>query len=425
MRLTTTLRSLATAAALFACAQAHAAFHLFTVNEVYSNSSGTLQFVEMTALAGGQQFTAGHTLVAIDVSGPKTFTLGLNLPGDTSQRRVLFGTSGIAAAFGVTPDYIIPNNFLGQNGGTVNWGEGSSTLDYPALPTDGTNSYSRGGTIAAATPQNFAGVIGHLVDGPATYQALWWASPAASESGWGVNVTHQGDIIFATWFTYDADGNPMWIILSRGDRTPGTQSFTGDLFRTTGPVFSSVPFTPSNVVATKVGTATFTFTSPTAGTFAYTLNGISQTKSIVRQEFSTPVPNCTAGGAAGTTPNYQALWWLEAESGWGMNIIHQGDIIFATWFTYDATGKGMWVILSRGDRTPGTQTFTGDLFRTRGNPFNSVPFVPSTVVPTKVGTATIAFSDAEHGSFNYTLDGVTQTKPITKQGFATPLSVCK
>ena len=42
------------------------------------------------------------------------------------------------------------------------------------------------------------------------YQGLWWKAPAESESGWGISLTHQGDIIFATWFTYDFDGKPLW-----------------------------------------------------------------------------------------------------------------------------------------------------------------------------------------------------------------------
>ena len=45
---------------------------------------------------------------------------------------------------------------------------------------------------------------------------------------------------------------------------------------------------------------------------------------------------------AQTTPNYQGLWWnapAASESGWGINFAHQGDVIFATWFTYDLTGK--------------------------------------------------------------------------------------
>ena len=36
-----------------------------------------------------------------------------------------------------------------------------------------------------------------------SYEGLWWNSPANSESGWGLNITHQGNILFATWFTYD------------------------------------------------------------------------------------------------------------------------------------------------------------------------------------------------------------------------------
>ena len=43
------------------------------------------------------------------------------------------------------------------------------------------------------------------------FQDLWYAAPAESESGWGVNLTQQGSTIFATWFTYDASGNPLWL----------------------------------------------------------------------------------------------------------------------------------------------------------------------------------------------------------------------
>ena len=32
----------------------------------------------------------------------------------------------------------------------------------------------------------------------ANYQGLWYAAPAGSEAGWGINFTHQGDSIFAS-----------------------------------------------------------------------------------------------------------------------------------------------------------------------------------------------------------------------------------
>jgi len=41
-----------------------------------------------------------------------------------------------------------------------------------------------------------------------------------------------------------------------------------------------------------VGTGTFTFTSASAGTFNYTVNGVTQTKNILPQSFGTPATVC-------------------------------------------------------------------------------------------------------------------------------------
>jgi hypothetical protein len=122
------------------------------------------------------------------------------------------------------------------------------------------------------------------------YQDLWWAAPAGSESGWGVNFTHQGDTIFATWFTYDLDGTPMWLVATAPKTASAT--YSGALYRTTGPAFNAVPFNPASVVPTDVGTATLTFTDGNTGTFAYTVNGVSQAKAITRQVFQNPGTVC-------------------------------------------------------------------------------------------------------------------------------------
>ncbi|MGE5171640.1 MAG: S8 family peptidase [Rudaea sp.] len=128
---------------------------------------------------------------------------------------------------------------------------------------------------------------------PATatnYQDLWWASPPASESGWGVNLTHQGDTMFATWFTYDVDGSPLWLSVTATRSAPST--YTGTLYRTTGPPFNAVPFDSARVTRTSVGAATFTFADGDSGTFAYTVNGVSQAKAITRQVFVAPGTAC-------------------------------------------------------------------------------------------------------------------------------------
>jgi len=122
------------------------------------------------------------------------------------------------------------------------------------------------------------------------YQDLWWKQPAASESGWGINFTHQGDVIFATWFTYDLNGKPWWLAFVANRTAPGV--YAGDVFTTAGPPFNAVPFDPATVVETTIGTASLTFSDGNNGTFAYTVNGVTQNKAITRQVFTDPGTAC-------------------------------------------------------------------------------------------------------------------------------------
>ena len=41
-----------------------------------------------------------------------------------------------------------------------------------------------------------------------------------------------------------------------------------------------------------------------------------------------------------------------------------------------------------------------------------------------MGTGTFTFTDANNGTFNYTVNGVTQSKPIARYIYATPATVC-
>ena len=46
------------------------------------------------------------------------------------------------------------------------------------------------------------------------------------------------------------------------------------------------------------------------------------------------------------------------------------------------------------------------------------------VVETTVGAATLTFTDGNHATFAYSVSGVAQAKPITRQIFAPPGTVC-
>jgi len=127
-----------------------------------------------------------------------------------------------------------------------------------------------------------------------SYQDLWWRSPAGSESGWGVNLTHQGDTLFATWFTYDAAGKGQWFSMSNGVRT-GSDTYSGALHRTNGPAFDASPWNSARVTATLVGKATFAFSDPANGTFTYELDGSTRSLPITRYVYSSPATVCRQG----------------------------------------------------------------------------------------------------------------------------------
>ena len=274
-----------------------------------------------------------------------------------------------------------------------------------------------------------------------SYSGLWWN---ASESGWGVSISHQADTLFAVWYTYDRDGSPMWLIMpdllliDDGDTMMGMMemgmmtsmnrmppSYTGKLYRSTGPAFSSATFDRDAVGVNEVGMATLMFIGNGRGVFAYTVGEFSASKTITRMAFSSGMPTCTVGGVAKSSDgiNYQDLWWRPTESGWGVNLAHQGDTLFATWYTYDSAGRGLWMIMSSATKT-GENTYAGKVYRASGPSFDSATWDASRVKLNEVGSATFRFSDAASGTFAYTVEGVTQSKPISRMVYALPASVC-
>ena len=258
------------------------------------------------------------------------------------------------------------------------------------------------------------------------FGGLWWNAPAESERGWGINFAHQGDTLFASWFTYDLDGSPLWMVVA-APRT-AANVYTGTLYRATGPAFSATPFDPAQVNGTPVGTATLTFSGNDNATFAYTVGDVAQAKNITREVFAFPVPTCTWGAQPdlALASVFQDLWWAApagVEDGWGINLTHQGDIVYGTWFTYGLDGKPLWLVVAAG--RSGANAYTGKLYTARGPPFNSVPFDSALVIPAEAGDASFTFADGNRATFAYTVNGVAGTKEITREIFGPPGTVCE
>ncbi len=261
------------------------------------------------------------------------------------------------------------------------------------------------------------------------FQGLWWKAPAGSEAGWGINFTHDGDTIFATWFTYDLTGKGWWLTM-QAEKT-ATNTYAGPLYESRGPTFNGVPFNVGARVSTPVGSGTLTFSDVNNGTFAYTVNGIQQSKPLTREVLIGQLPTCTFGAQPNLAlaTNYQGLWWAApagVESGWGINFAHEGDTIFASWFTYDTTGAPLWLVVTA--LKTGLGVYAGTLYRVEGPTFNAYDPAQRVTIPS--GSATFTFADGNNATFAYTVTGVapapvTQVKAITRQLLHAPGTTCQ
>ena len=113
---------------------------------------------------------------------------------------------------------------------------------------------------------------------------LWWN---ANESGWGVTVTHQREIVFLTFFIYGQDGRASWYTAQAvygGRDSSGAYLFSGSMYRVSGSWFGTL-FNPAIVSPQAVGSMSFTVPSLNAANLVYSIDGVTVTKALTRQTF--------------------------------------------------------------------------------------------------------------------------------------------
>jgi hypothetical protein len=344
----------------------------------------------------------------------------------------------------------------------------------------------------------------------------------AAESGWGLNLIHQGDTLFGTLFVYGPDGQPTWYVAS-GLVGSGTV-YSGALSSATGPWFGGA-FSAGSVTRRQVGAMTVDVRDGFA-IVDYTADGVHVTKQVTRFTFrptrltggrtymyqpagaalpefiregerfaliddgatisidtnSDADSDCQLNGtrtqdgqmvsAAGSytcgrmrtgdwsmrvdpTPNgfigsftglgvtspwgriaeaftdgsqklegngwRTGMWFAPDESGWGVNIIEQGDTIFATLFVYDAQGRPRWYVASQlgqsGNTAEGTAINSGALYEATGPSFGAPAFDPSAVFRRQVGTMSFQVRSPGSALLTYAIDGVQVAKSVTQFAF--------
>lgn len=256
---------------------------------VYNNPQSDVLFLRLNNAPPAGSFFSGWDANPVSAGSP---VVSIHHPqGDlkmVSQGSITgFTTPGVADGI---------ESFIG-----VRWGSGTTEPGSSGgglWTTNGGQYYFRGGLWGGSAlcsnllgtdsftrfdrvyPQ-LAAYLQDSISPAADYSDLWW-NP--NESGWGLNlVQHPSKVVFGVWYTYEFDGTPMWYVIPEGSWTSST-TYTGPLFATLGPSFNKT-FNASQVLPRQVGTATLAFSSASTGTFTYSVDGVSGTKSMQRQPF--------------------------------------------------------------------------------------------------------------------------------------------
>lgn len=143
--------------------------HTWRIKEVFSNASGTVQFIELVETCGTPNETG---LIGHQVKANANFVnLTANLPpGTSANKHILFGTANLTSFGGPTPDYIIPANFISLTGVTLEYTpQHTCIVGSGVIPTNGSDSLNRPAgcnlatcpaTVATNSPTNLAGQTG-------------------------------------------------------------------------------------------------------------------------------------------------------------------------------------------------------------------------------------------------------------------------
>ena len=417
---------------------ASAEFHTYVIEQLFSNASGTVQFIVMHEAQGmsaeyfwsGNRITAGtnsfrflHNLpIGMINCGP--YGCAAQAPTSTANTRVLIATQGFADLNIVAPDFVVPNGFLPIGGATLNYA-GVDQITYGPLPTDGQTAVNRSGAMIPNVATNFLGASASVTPTAAgvdlNQHGLTGSWFEGATSGQGVEIEVSPNPVsgtgsaFVSWFTYDTviggAERQRWYT-AQGPMVTGQPSASLTILQNTGGNFNAAP--PTNAQA--VGTATLSFDTCTSGQLSYSFtDGTGRTGTIPLTRLtqnvtcSTTTPHPTNGDFA-----FSGNWYDPATSGQGLTVEvnPNSSTVFVAWYTYMPNGTAAG---ASGQRwytaqpttsttfTPGMRSIPVTIYETTGGMFDTP--TPPGQKPVPVGSGTLAFQGCSAATFNYTFTG--------------------
>ncbi len=149
-----------------------------------------------------------------------------------------------------------------------------------------------------------------------------WYNPA--KNGRGLDIGIFNNRLQVIWFTFEADGSPIWYY-SAGDLNG--HDYQALLYRTKQLSDSEIDFT-------EVGSFEIKFHNEREATFNWQLGAVSDSEAIQWLQYSYEPE----------TSNYTGMWSRADGPGWGVAVNTIGPLTVLLPFLYDAQGDPRWVI---------------------------------------------------------------------------------
>ncbi len=149
-----------------------------------------------------------------------------------------------------------------------------------------------------------------------------WYNP--NRSGHGIDLQFAGDNLFIIWYTYNDDGTPTWYLAAGAYNT----DWQATLSRFT---WDSVARTAT---AEEVGTVSLNMSDGTHATFSWDINGRTGSEPFQYFAFSSDP----------TIKQHTSSYFDPRDSGWGISVATQGDVVATILYYYDETGAPKWAL---------------------------------------------------------------------------------
>ena len=184
-------------------------------------------------------------------------------------------------------------------------------------------------------------------------QGHWW-NP--QRSGSGFEIFSAAGQVAVVWYTFDTNGKPVWYTAQGDQSTLSTSAWPLMRHKWSGDRISQ---------STQVGTLKLRVQGAEAMAVDWQVGTASGTWPVQPLMFAGVVNEIDHSGS----------WYAPANSGWGVTVSEQGDVLGGAVFTYDTAGEPTWVAgFQRGD------TRTVEYFSCTGA-CPSCPYTPTQTAP--------------------------------------------